>query len=82
MGSDAQGGGETGDDARERVPPGVFDALKELGDTGRATWAAGREAATALRILVTADFALARSALGRTIALTAAASSGSARRLR
>ena len=73
MGSDAQGGGETGDDARERVPPGVVDALKELGDTGRATWAAGREAATALRILVSADVSLARSAFGRTLAFTAIA---------
>ncbi|KGQ17945.1 putative membrane protein [Lysobacter dokdonensis DS-58] len=71
-GSDANGDG-TEDGARERAAPGIADALKELGDTGKATWAAGREAATALRILVTADFSLARSAFGRTLAFTALA---------
>ena len=65
--------GTTDDGARERAAPGIADALKELGDTGRATWAAGREAATALRILFSADVSLARSAFGRTLALTALA---------
>ena len=46
---------------------------RELGDTGTATWQAGREAATAFRILISADFSLARSAFGRTLALTAVA---------
>ena len=73
MGSEANGDG-TDDGTQQRADaPGIADALKELGDTGKATWAAGREAATALRILVTADFALARSAAGRTLALTAIA---------
>jgi hypothetical protein len=56
-----------------RPTPGIADAFRELGDTGRATWQAGREAATALRILVTADVSLARSAIGRAFALTAVA---------
>ena len=59
--------------AGERPSPELADAFRELGDTGRATWQAGREAATALRILVTADISLARSAFGRTLALTAVA---------
>ena len=57
----------------ERATPGIADAFRELGDTGRATWEAGREALTALRILVSADISLARSAFGRTLALTAVA---------
>jgi hypothetical protein len=79
MGSDAGEGGTTGsrDGAapgeRERPAPGIADAFRELGDTGRATWQAGRDAATAFRILVTADISLARSAFGRTLALTAVA---------
>ena len=72
-GSDAGGDGpDDGTHARADAP-GIADALKELGETGKATWAAGREAATALRILVTADFSLARSAFGRTLAFTAVA---------
>ena len=79
MGSDAGEGGTNGsrDGAtpgeRERPAPGIADAFRELGDTGRATWQAGRDAATAFRILVTADISLARSAFGRTLALTAVA---------
>lgn len=53
--------------------PDVLDALRELRDTGAATVGAGRQAASALRILVSADFSLARSAFGRTLALTGAA---------
>ena len=54
-------------------PADVLDALRELGDSGRATWTAGREAATAFRILVSADVSLARSAFGRTLAFTGVA---------
>jgi hypothetical protein len=59
--------------ARERAAPGIADALKELGETGKATWSAGREAATAFRILLSADISLARSAFGRALAMTAVA---------
>src|SRR5687768_2163021 len=51
--------------ARERPTPGIADAFREFGETGRATYQAGREAATAFRILFSADIALARSAFGR-----------------
>lgn len=51
--------------------PDIADALRQFGATGRATWSAGREAATALRVLVSADISLARSAFGRTLAFTA-----------
>src|SRR6478735_9089350 len=57
----------------EREAPGLADALRELGATGKATWSAGREAATAFRILVSADISLARSAFGRTLAFTGVA---------
>ncbi|BCT91975.1 hypothetical protein LYSHEL_09990 [Lysobacter helvus] len=57
----------------ERDAPGLADALRELGATGKATWSAGREAATAFRILVSADISLARSAFGRTLAFTGVA---------
>ena len=73
MGSEANGDGTDDGTQQRAASPGIADALKELGDTGKATWAAGREAATAFRILITADFALARSAAGRTLALTAVA---------
>ena len=66
-------GGQAAPGPGERPTPGIADAFRELGDTGRATWEAGREAVTALRILVTADISLARSAFGRTLALTAVA---------
>ena len=59
--------------ATDRPPPGLADALRELGATSRSTWSAGREAATAFRILVSADISLARSAFGRTLALTGVA---------
>jgi hypothetical protein len=76
MGSEAGEGGTS--ESRERAArepraPGLDEVLNELRDTGRATWQAGREAGTAFRILLTADIALARSAFGRTLAMTAIA---------
>ena len=62
---------EGADPSAERPAPGIADAFRELGDTGRATWAAGREAVTAFNILFKADLSLARSAFGRTLAFTA-----------
>jgi hypothetical protein len=47
--------------------------IKALGDTGRATWKAGRDAGKALRVLLSADISLARSAFGRTLAFTGVA---------
>ncbi|WP_199268734.1 phage holin family protein [Cognatiluteimonas profundi] len=62
---------DTGD-GREDVA-GIEEALRALGDTGRATWSAGRDASKAFRILLAADVSLARSAFGRTLAFTGVA---------
>ncbi len=53
--------------------PDIAEALHEFGASGRAGLKAANDAAKALRILVAADFALARSAFGRTLALTGVA---------
>lgn len=53
--------------------PGLEEAVRQLGATGRATWSAGRDAGKAFRILLAADVSLARSAFGRTLAFTAVA---------
>ena len=50
--------------------PDLIEALRELGSTGRAGLGAATDAAKALRILVSADISLARSAFGRTLAFT------------
>ena len=50
--------------------PDIEESLRQLGQTGRATWRAGRDASKAFRILLSADVSLARSALGRTLAFT------------
>lgn len=49
------------------------ETLDKLGASGSATLNAARDAAAALRILVFADISLARSAFGRTLALTGVA---------
>lgn len=53
--------------------PGIEESLRELGAEGRAGLKAAGDAAKALRILVAADISLARSAFGRTLALTGVA---------
>jgi len=70
----AEEGGQPGtrrDDAQRA--PGIDEAFAQLKDTGRATWSAGNDAFKAFRILFTADVSLARSAFGRTLALTGVA---------
>lgn len=59
--------------AGQGAAPGIEDALRELGEEGRASLKAAREVGKALRILVAADISLARSALGRTLALAGVA---------
>src|SRR5688572_13010738 len=54
-------------------PPDLADSLRQLGKSGRAGLSAANDAAKALRILVSADISLARSAFGRTLALTGVA---------
>jgi hypothetical protein len=69
---DNDGRGENPHDARADAA-GIDEALRELGATGRATLGAGRDAGKAFRILLAADISLARSAFGRTLALTGVA---------
>lgn len=53
--------------------PDIAEALREFSASGKAGLKAANDVAKALRILVAADFALARSAFGRTLALMAVA---------
>lgn len=61
------------DSASADVAPDVGEALREFSASGRAGWKAANDVAKALRILVAADVSLARSAFGRTLALTGVA---------
>ena len=56
-----------------RDAPGLEEALRGLGEEGRAGLKAATDVAKALRILVAADISLARSAFGRTLAFTGVA---------
>lgn len=78
------GAGEPGAQARARpespdpaqVPqdaPDIDEALRQILDAGRSGFEATGAVARSLRTLVSADFSLARSALGRTLALTGVA---------
>jgi hypothetical protein len=62
------GAGSASSDAPREDLRGIEAELKALGDTGRATWQAGRDAGKAFRVLLSADVSLARSAFGRTLA--------------
>ncbi len=53
--------------------PDLKEAIDELAASGKASYKAARDAATALRILISADISLARSAFGRTLAFTGVA---------
>ena len=76
---------QTGEDAPQAKPsakagpgsasaaPGIEEALRALGNEGRAGLKAASDAGKALRILVSADISLARSAFGRTLAFTGVA---------
>lgn len=69
----ADGDAPQDEDAQASAAPGIEEALRNLGAEGRAGLKAAGDAAKALRILVAADIALARSAFGRTLAFTAVA---------
>jgi membrane protein implicated in regulation of membrane protease activity len=58
---------------RDAVAPDIAEALREFNASGRAGLKALHDVTKALRILVAADFSLARSAFGRTLALTGVA---------
>jgi hypothetical protein len=53
--------------------PDLAETLRELGAAGRAGLGAASDAAKALRILISADLSLARSAAGRALAFTGVA---------
>ena len=71
--------GETASDAQARDgagaerKEGIDDAVRAIGAEGRATLDSAIDSGRALRRLVSADLALARSALGRALAWTAVA---------
>lgn len=60
-------------DASAGKAPGLDESVRALRDEGRATLDAALDSLRALRRLVSADLALARSALGRALAWTAVA---------
>ncbi|MDG2523758.1 phage holin family protein [Stenotrophomonas sp. HITSZ_GD] len=49
-------------------PPGLEESLRQVGEAGKATMGSARDTGRALRRLVSADLALARSAFGRGLA--------------
>lgn len=51
----------------------LLESFRQVGSTGQAGLAGARDAAKAMRTLVSADVSLARSAFGRTLAFTAGA---------
>lgn len=59
--------------ATPQAPPDLGEALHALGADSRAGLKAASDSLKALRILVAADFSLARSAFGRTLAFTGVA---------
>ena len=67
------GAGEDGPGAGNPAPPDLAESLRQVGAAGRASYGAAGDAAKAFRTLLTADVSLARSALGRTLALTGVA---------
>ena len=60
-------------DAGTRKTAGIDETLRTLRDSGRGTLDSSLETGRALRRLVSADLALARSSLGRALAWTAIA---------
>lgn len=72
MAGDAPHDGEGSAGEAPRTP-GLEESLRAIGSAGREAVDAGRGSARALRRLVSADFALARSAFGRGLAWAGAA---------
>ena len=64
---------EPADEAAPEAAPDLTEVLRQFGQSGRAGLSAANDAAKALRILVSADISLARSAFGRTLAFTGVA---------
>ena len=66
----ADGDAPESEPAKPQAPPDLGEALHALGAEGRAGLKAASDSFKALRILMVADFSLARSAFGRTLAFT------------
>lgn len=66
MNEERPAGGGTADGRGEK-PPHLDESVRRIGAAGRATVEAGLDTGRALRKLISADFALARSALGRAL---------------
>lgn len=58
-------------DAAEEKPPHLDESVRRIGAAGKATLASAKDTGRALRSLISADLALARSALGRALAWVA-----------
>lgn len=65
--------GEGPDPGAANPAPELAESLRQVGAAGRASLGAATDAAKAFRTLLIADVSLARSALGRTLALTGVA---------
>lgn len=61
------------DDTGSEQPPHLDESVRRIGAAGRATLGSALDTGRALRRLVSADLALARSALGRALAWVAVA---------
>jgi len=59
--------------AGAKPAPDLTESVRQVNAAGRASLSAAKDAAKAFRTLVTADISLARSAFGRTLALTGVA---------
>lgn len=54
--------------AESTPPPGIDEALRQVSAAGKATLGSGKDTLRALRRLISADLALARSSFGRSLA--------------
>ena len=72
-GETPQAGAQAQGEDAARKPPGIDETVRTLGREGRATLDAALDTGRALRQLASADFALARSSLGRALAWTGVA---------
>ena len=68
----SQSPGPTPEDIPQ-TPPDLQESLRQVGAAGRASAQAAADTGKALRSLMAADFSLARSAFGRTLAFTGVA---------
>lgn len=59
---------ESAPDDGRAAPPGLQESLQQVGAAGRAAFGSAKDTGRALRTLVSADLALARSAFGRALA--------------